>query len=266
MSEKKEDLQLEEANPIYDKLFPVSIDNMDEILGSIERIFNKYKIEDIFMVLNALVIENGAMNFKDPKRISPKIINRLFYIYERNLSENKNNTINFNQIKESLRSHVIEAMNLIIKTSLVVHDTYQQENSVNFKNNPNFLIQTYLNYFFDYPDITKPQYIHAILCNKDAIEKIYNNRITVEEILKGVIICIYFELYKSSILDIPRELYDKYKYGDIFTSFPIEKLKNRLKYYNVRDVFIDIFLRRLMLINHLILDILQVRLKVRISI
>lgn len=228
-----------------DKFYPNVVHTMEEILSAIEKIFNTYKIEDIFRVINALVLENACMEFTDPRRISPKIINRLFYIYERNISEPKNETINFNQVKESLRAYIIEATNLIYKNCMKQHHSFQKIDNYDFKKHNGFLMQTYINYFFDYADITKPQYIHSFLCNKIAIEQIFNNRITLEEILKGMIICINFEGYESSNIYIAGELNDKYNYNKAYTSFPIDKLRNRFRFHKVNENFIDIFFKEI---------------------
>jgi|GEM_PF-4736597 len=197
------------------------------------------KPNDIFEIINTLILENHQP--PDNEQIPHKILNRLYYLYKENAVFETQRKENRNNIKNQIKIVLLKYTQCILRDLFRSRD----ETLIGDKRNTLFLQQLYTNYFFDYDTITLPQLINALNRNSEIVEKIFLNQISVIDIIKGITVCMYFEQYKSSSIEIPNELADRYLCGNYFTTFPIKKIENRLRYYKINTKFIDIFFHNL---------------------
>lgn len=83
------------------------------------------------------------------------------------------------------------------------------------------------------------QYIHFFHENRKEIEAIYDNNITIEEIIKFFIIFTQYEqFYNTSKSDF-------FLYNDFFTSFNRDDFENLLKYSNISPLILNYFFKEL---------------------
>lgn len=104
---------MENKRKFFEEFF--ELENYDiefEIKEIISR-FRQYRPSEVFWLINSLIMDNTRYAFENrEKRVSPKLVNRLFYLYKKNSAINSNMKIkNRPNELEWLREKFIKIVN-----------------------------------------------------------------------------------------------------------------------------------------------------------
>ncbi|MNW34315.1 hypothetical protein D3C74_112870 [compost metagenome] len=230
---------------LYEDFFELKDYKIEDELAEIVDRFRQYKPSEVFWLLNSLIMDNTKYAFENrDKRISPKLANRLFYLYKKNSKTNNDLKIKNKAIElEWLRAKFIKIYNFYCMEQFNQNEVLEDKDSEDFTHMSlrNFHPHNYLTYHFDYPNTSWFQYLRAIELNRKVINEIFSkDNLTTIEIEKGLLICILYDFFnhqsysKRLIKDL---LYDKekYKFEGFLTSFSRKQFSNMLCEFGIRE-------------------------------
>lgn len=165
---------MENKRKFFEEFF--KLENYDiefEIKEIISR-FRQYRPSEVFWLINSLIMDNTRYAFENrEKRVSPKLVNRLFYLYKKNSAINSNMKIkNRPNELDWLREKFIKIVNYYCMEQF----NQKEELEDVHMSLRNFHSQNFINYHFDYPNTAWFQYLLALEINSKAIDKIFYKR------------------------------------------------------------------------------------------
>ncbi|SEU27519.1 hypothetical protein [Paenibacillus sp. NFR01] len=216
----------------------------DELAEIIDR-FRQYNPHEVFWLINSLIMDNTKYAFENrDKRISPRLANRLFYLYKKNSKIDSGLKIKNKEIElEWLRAKFIKIYDYYCMEQFNQNEVLEDEVAEDFTHMSlrNFHPQNFLTYHFDYPDTSWFQYLRAIELNREVIDEILSkDNLTTIEVEKGLLICILYDFFhhKSYSKRLLNNLFYekvKYKFEGFLTSFSRGQLSNMLSIFGIRD-------------------------------
>ncbi|OMF43417.1 hypothetical protein [Paenibacillus peoriae] len=209
--------------------------NLENEIKEIINRFRQYKPYEIFWALNSLIMDNTKYAFESrDKRVSPKLANRLFYLYKKNSVTNKNMKIKNRLVElEWLREKLIKIVNHYYISQINQNEKHE-EIDISLRN---FHPQNFTNYHFDYPDTSWFQYLRAFEINRKVIDEIFSeDNLTTQDIEIGLLICILYDFVyqKNKINDLFYEK-EKYKFEAFLTSFSLKQFSKILSEFGIND-------------------------------
>ncbi|MBO8157185.1 MAG: hypothetical protein H0Z32_12050 [Bacillaceae bacterium] len=223
---------------LFQEFFKLENYNLEDEIQEIINRFRQYRPYDVFWLINSLIMDNTRYVFDNrEKRVSPKLINRLFYLYKKNSATNSNVKIK-NKIKELewLRNKLIKIVNYYC---MMQFDQINEEYDIHFSLR-NFHPLNFITYHFDYPYTSWFQYLRAFEINSKVIDQIYNkDNLTTLEIEKGLLICILYDfIYQDNQKNIFNDLlFEKeiFKFDHYLTSFSVKQFSKILRRFGIKD-------------------------------
>ncbi|MFJ8529309.1 hypothetical protein [Bacillus sp. NPDC094106] len=229
---------MESKRKLFEENFELKNYKIEDEIKEIINRFREYRPSEVFWLINSLIMDNTRYAFEGrDKRVSPKLLNRLFYLYKKHSSIISNKKIE-NRLAE---------LEWLRKKLIKIYDYYCMEQFNQKKEQDdihialrNFHPHNFLSYHFDYPNTSWFQYLRAIEINRTIIDEIFNqDKLTALEIEKGLLICILYDLvYQNTTKNIFSDLlYEKkiYKYEGFLTSFSVKEFSKILGGSGVND-------------------------------
>ncbi|WP_440961357.1 hypothetical protein ACN6KS_03550 [Paenibacillus nitricinens] len=229
---------MEYKRKLFEEFFELeNYDIEDEIIEIINR-FRQYRPNEVFWLINSLIMDNTRYAFENrDKRVSPKLVNRLFYLYKKNsvISSNMKIKNRPNEL-EWLRKKFIKIVNYYCMEQFNQKEE-QEDIHMSLRN---FHSQNFINYHFDYPNTSWFQYLRVLEINSKVIDEIFiKDNLTTLEIEKGLLICILYDfIYQACQQNILNDLLyekEKYKFENFLTSFSIKQFSRILRRFGIRD-------------------------------
>lgn len=229
---------MENKRKLFEEFFELENYDIEYEIKEIISRFRQYRPSEVFWLINSLIMDNTRYAFENrEKRVSPKLVNRLFYLYKKNSAINSNMKIkNRPNELEWLREKFIKIVNYYCMEQF----NQKEELEDVHMSLRNFHSQNFINYHFDYPNTAWFQYMFALEINSKAIDKIFiKDNLTTLEIEKGLLICILYDFIyqncqKSRLNDLLYEK-EKYKFESFLTSFSMKQFSHILRRFGVRD-------------------------------
>ncbi|EGL14945.1 MULTISPECIES: hypothetical protein [unclassified Paenibacillus] len=229
---------MENKRKLLEEFFELEDYNLENEITEIITRFRKYNPYEVFWLINSLIMDNTRYVFENrDKRVSPKLVNRLFYLYKKN-SVIKNNTKIKNRSNELkwLRKKFVKIVNYYCMEQFNQKEE-QEDIHMSLRN---FHSQNFINYHFDYPNTSWFQYLRALEINSKVIDTIFiKDNLTTLEIEKGLLICILYDfIYQACRKNILNDLLyekEKYKFESFLTSFSVQQFSKVLRRFGIKE-------------------------------
>lgn len=236
---------MENKRELFEEFFELEDYKIEDELAEIIDRFRQYKPNEVFWLINSLIMDNTKYAFENKdKRVSPKLANRLFYLYKKNSNINSHLKIKNKVIElEWLRAKFIKIFDYYCMEQFNQNEELEQEAAEEFTHMSlrNFHPHNFITYHFNYPDTSWFQYLRAIELNRKVIDEIFSkDNLTTIEVEKGLLICILYDFFHHQSYSkrlVNNLFYDKekYKFEGFLTSFSRKQFSKVLSRFGIRD-------------------------------